>query len=205
MATDDRVGAWVRLPCCDHTVHPVNIVGQRDGIIIISRPSEPHPEWVKFPDRSSTVAVGWSDEDGTLGFFCNALGETKEGNWALQIVSANDFAQRRRHVRVRTDATVHLMDVSLLRPVEMKLIDISESGMKCELVEFIPEKRILPYQFALKLEGATLLLLAELRWSSRINPIVFHAAFEFIEIHEDSLRRLRAHVMQQLARQQMVD
>lgn len=200
--TMELQGAWVRLPCCDHAVHPVEIVSQHDGVVVVTRPGEPHADWVRFPDQSSMVALGWSDDEGTMGLFCNALGETEEGHWAFRVVSANQFAQRRRHVRVKTEANAQMLDTSLIRPVDMKLIDISESGMKCELVEFVPEQRVMPYQFAVRLEGSTLLLLAELRWSAKINPITYHAAFEFIEVHDDSLRRLRAHIMQQLARKQ---
>ncbi len=197
--TKERVGAWVRLPCCNHTVHPIEIISQSDGVMVISRPTQPHEEWVSFPDPSSTLAVGWSDEEGTLGFFCTAVGKTDDGHWALQIINANDFAQRRRHVRVKTTATAELIDPTRLRPVEVSVLDISESGMKCEFVDFVPNQQDLPYRFVVKFEGVSLLLLGDYRWSAKVNPVTYHAAFEFTRIHEDELRRLRAHIMQQLS------
>lgn len=193
-------GAWVRLACCDHTVHPVALISESAGVLEISPPREPHPDWVQMPDSEAVITMGWSDEEGTLGLYCQVSGETEEGNWALRIVGNNEFPQRRRNLRVPTTASAYLIDEAHIRPVELKLIDISESGMKCEVYDFVPDNRDMPYRFALNLGGPPAFLMAELRWSARINPVLYHAAFEFLSPGSKNVQLLRAHVIQQLAR-----
>jgi len=79
--------------------------------------------------------------------------------------------QRRRHLRVGTDATVKLMDGNVDRIIEGKVLDISESGMKVSFEGFIPEKSVTPFQFALKLDDTVLVVLAQMHWVGRVNPV----------------------------------
>lgn len=196
-------GAWLRLPCCDHSVHPVRVVSHDDGVMVVSAPMAPHEEWVKRPTDSTMVALGWTDDEGSTVLECRVIPEhhLREGDtWALEVVSASNFVQRRKHRRVRTDAKGHLLDEFGNEPVAVEVLDISEGGMKLSFTDFVPTQRDTPMRFALQVDGAVLIVLASLRWSGRVSPVEVHAGFEFDAMHEALETRVRAHVIKQLDR-----
>jgi hypothetical protein len=203
----EHPGTWLRLPCCEGSVHPVKILRQNDGVIVVSAPTEPHRAWIKRPAATETITLGWTDGGGTLVLNCMAMPETDgENGWTLRIISTSDFMQRRRHLRVSTDATVHLMDGDLDHVKMGSVLDISESGMRCSFENFIPEDRSNPFQWALKLDDTALIVLSVMRWSGRVSPIEVQAGFEFIDPYDSLLTRLRGYVMMQLdARGPIVD
>lgn len=196
-------GAWLRLPCCDHAVHPIRIERNEDGILIVSAPRSPHEEWVQRPIEPTPVVLGWTDHHGSTVLECRTLPEAhlREGDtWALEVVSASDFVQRRKHRRVRTDATAHLLDEYGNEPVAAEILDVSEGGMKLAFTDFVPQDRDLPMRFALHVDGTVLIVLASMRWSGRVSPVEVHAGFEFEVMHDALSVRVRAHVISQLDR-----
>lgn len=204
----EHPGTWLRLPCCEGSVHPVKIVKQGDGVIVVSTPTEPHRAWIKRPSPTEVVTLGWTDGGGTLVLNCMSLPATEgEGGWTLRIISTSDFMQRRRHLRVSTDnATVKLMDGDLTNIKTGRVLDISESGMRCSFENFIPEERLNPFQWALQLGDTVLVVHSVMRWSGRVSPIEVQAGFEFIDPYDSLLTLLRSYVMAQLdARGPLVD
>jgi hypothetical protein len=194
-----RTGTWLRLPCCDSAVHPVQILGQTDGIMEISAPREPHPTWVRAPHDMTEVTLGWSDAGGTLALSCQVVSDDAN-SWTLRVVGTGDFLQRRRHLRVPSDGVANLMDGELGKVVTAHLYDISESGMKCSFIDYIPNPSTPVTRWALRIDGTVLVVVAKLVWSGRVGPVEYNAGYEFLEVHDALLSRLRAHIMTQLAK-----
>ena len=176
------------------------VLSQADGKIVITAPTEPHPDWIKGPDPTATVTLGWTDSGGTLVLDCSVpIDGKREDSWTLDVQSTQDFLQRRRHIRVSTEATVKLMDGDISRIVSGQVEDISESGMRVAFGEYIPVLRSMPFQFALTLvDDVTLVVMCRIRWTGRTGPLEMQAGFEFIETYESLLTRLRSYVMLQL-------
>lgn len=197
----ERFGGWLRLPCCENSVHPVAIKHHEDGTLIISAPEEPHSDGeVARPDPKVLIALGWTDQDGSTVLHCRVLPEAHiKDSWALQVVSTSDFVQRRKFRRVATDAVAQLMDGYNDKIIPVKLTDISEGGMKCRFLDYVPQDRGMPQRFALRVDGTVLVVLAQMRWSGRVTPVEIHAGFEFLDLHESEQARIRAHVMKQLS------
>jgi hypothetical protein len=108
--------------------------------------------------------------------------------------------QRRRHLRVPSDGVANLMDGGLGKVVTAHLYDISESGMKCKFTDYVPNPNTLVTRWALRIDGTVLVVVAKLAWSGRVGPVEYNAGYEFLEVHDALLSRLRAHIMSQLAK-----
>jgi len=197
---ENRVsGAWLRLPCCNHSVHSVRILQNEDGVMKITAPGEPHAELVRRPDGNGLVTLGWTDDEGTTVLQCRVSSELHMRDvWSLEIVTSMDFSQRRKHRRVASNALAHLMDVRSEQVVPLRIIDMSEGGMRCSFTDFVPDDRGMPLRFVIRVDGTVLVLLANVRWVDRVNPVEVHIGFEFHSMHESLQTRLRAHVMHRL-------
>jgi hypothetical protein len=180
-------------------VHPVQILGVNDGIMQVSAPAAPHEPWTPGAHNRSYVTLAWSDEGGTLALSCQIVAHD-DACWSLRVISTGDFVQRRKHLRVPSDGIANLMDGSLDRIVTGRLTDISEAGMRVVFEEYIPNPAKHVTQWAVRIDGTVLVIVAGLIWASRTGPIEYTAGYEFLEMHDALLSRLRAHIMSQLVK-----
>jgi hypothetical protein len=197
----EHPGTWLRLPCCEGSVHPVHILSQTRDQVVITAPSDPHPEWIRQPEPNTVLTLGWTDAGGTLVLDCtipsDGVGVTE---WALDIVNKQGFLQRRRFIRVSADALFKLTDGDSQRIISGSVLDISEIGMRCLFEDCALPMHSQLHQFALQLENTVLPVTCELRWAGRTGPLETQAGFEFIDTSDSVRARLRAYVMLQLDR-----
>lgn len=194
-----RTGTWLRLPCCENDFHVVKILGTHDGVMTISAPREPHQPWTPGALETTQVTLGWSDAGGTLALSCQIVSHDP-ARWDLRVVSTGDFVQRRKHLRVPTNGTANLMDGTLDKIVAARITDLSEAGMRCVFSDYIPNPAQPLTRWAVRLDGAVLVIVANLVWAARSGPIDYVAGYEFLEVHDALLSRLRAHIMAQLVK-----
>lgn len=194
-------GTWLRLPCCEHAVHPVEIQRHEGNEIAITAPREPHKTWAPNPGFGAEVTLGWSDAGGSFALACRVSQKTLPklgGTWTLEAIGKGDFVQRRRHIRVATWAPVQLLDHRHDQTVAGTVVDLSESGMRCMFNAWVFDGEDDPFRLTLRLDGALLVVVAKPLWSGQVGAEQVHIGFEFVDLHHSQAARLRSHVQRQI-------
>ncbi len=153
---------WVRLPCCEHSVHPSHVRSHDVDTMVIAAPSKPHGP-APAPADDALFTMGWTAEGTNVRVGAEFVKLVEEsGLWEVR--PRGEF-ERRELTRVEVGGRVLLYFSKGAAPVAGEIADLGEGGIGC----FIPLGVAAPTGGALEVsfddtEGNTMLLGAEIAW-----------------------------------------
>jgi c-di-GMP-binding flagellar brake protein YcgR len=192
---------WIRLPCCETSIHPTRVEDRDGDLLVVAWPSKPHIEPVAKPFADSTFVIGWREGAGTKQARVtveSADDTTTVPTWKLRQQSKPEAVQRRRFVRADWDRKI---DVYLpLKTVEGDILDVSEGGIRAT-IEAANEPRSPFLQVSFELEGETLVLETEVAWWGTPADGKVTIGLQFVNQGQALTDRLRAFAFQQQLKQ----
>lgn len=172
---------WIRLPCCETSVHPSRVEDFDGELLVVAHPSRPHPEPVPPPDADRTFIIGWSEGNISKQSRVKLDSSDTAGRvpiWKLHQTGKPEAIQRRRFVRAewRSEITIHFPATDM----EGTIVDISEAGVRC-YIDPIAEPRSPFFQISFTLNDERLVLETEVAWWGLPTPEGVEIGLQFVD------------------------
>lgn len=106
------------------------------------------------------------------------------------------MSEKRQSVRISESLRVSYQVVKSFRMVTSNSKDMSESGVRLPVLQFLQAGMKLDMEIYIDGSGKPIKLIGEVVWSKKIDGFTFPflAGIKFLKIHPDSLNRLRTHI-----------
>lgn len=186
---------WVRLPCCETAIHPSRTEDYQEDRLVIAAPVKPHPEPVPAPREGKPFLLGWRSGTASKQVRVTYV-ESNDGpvpTWTIRAVDDIETVQNRRFVRANWDAPIVFTMQTQLDPIEGKILDISEGGVRC-VIPARDEPRFGYFTVSFEFEGKQRDFDVEIAWWGRPGNETVQVGLSFVGLDEAMSNRLRQHV-----------
>lgn len=186
---------WLRLPCCETAIHPSRTEDFDGNHLVIAAPVKPHDSAVPAPEAGKAFVLGWRSGPASKQVRVNFVDEASSPvpTWTLSAVNEVETVQNRRFVRAPWDAPVSLSLPGVLDPVEGKILDISEGGIRCA-IPARDEPRYGYFTVSFEFEGNPQDFDVEIAWWATPGAETVQVGLSFVGVDDPLSNRLRQHV-----------
>lgn len=146
-----QINTLIELMLEDGTTHPSRVENIDDLVLSVAAPAGVHR-----PEVGTSAAVRWLGERGvySASVRITAIVQDRIALWILQSDGVVEYGTRRGAVRIDVDLPVHIVDLVDESSWEGRLMDLSESGLRCHLAGRQPPKAKLKVMAAFPIDGA---------------------------------------------------